>query len=124
MVSPFAKAQQAAEVVLRILWFGGRGGEGVGDRQTGRYSETALQCILPVGESGVSRSKGHGGRHIHRLSRWPTVRSIEPLEKELGVPVVTSAQAAAWKALTMLGIHEVPAVTGSFLQASTLPHAQ
>lgn len=44
--------------------------------------------------------------------RWPTVRSIAPLEKELGVPVVTSAQAAAWKALTMLGIHEAPAGYG------------
>lgn len=44
--------------------------------------------------------------------RWPVVRNIAPLEKELGVPVVTSAQAAVWKSLRMLGINEVPAGFG------------
>jgi len=39
--------------------------------------------------------------------RWPTVRSIAPLEKDLGVPVVTAAQALVWKALTMLNVREV-----------------
>jgi len=39
--------------------------------------------------------------------RWPTVRSIEALECDLGVPVVTSAQALVWKALTLLGINKV-----------------
>jgi len=44
--------------------------------------------------------------------RWPTVRSIEPLETELGVPVVTTAQATVWKALMMVGVREVPAGHG------------
>ncbi len=39
--------------------------------------------------------------------RWPTVRSIAPLERDLGVPVVTTAQALVWKALSLLKIHEV-----------------
>jgi len=44
--------------------------------------------------------------------RWPVVRNIGPLEKELGVPVVTSAQAAVWKSLRMLSINEAPAGFG------------
>jgi maleate isomerase len=39
--------------------------------------------------------------------RWPTIKCIEPLERDLGVPVVTSPQALMWKALCLLKIHEV-----------------
>jgi len=39
--------------------------------------------------------------------RWPTVRSIAPLESDLGIPVVTSAQALVWKALNMLKVRKV-----------------
>ena len=39
--------------------------------------------------------------------RWPTVRCIAALERDLGVPVVSSPQAIVWKALSMLKIREV-----------------
>ena len=39
--------------------------------------------------------------------RWPTVRTIAPLERDLGVPVVTAAQALVWKALILLNVREV-----------------
>ena len=55
--------------------------------------------------------------------RWPTVRNIGLLEKELGVPVVTSAQAAVWKSLTMLGIREVPAGFGQLFAGFDLASA-
>ncbi len=42
-----------------------------------------------------------------RCPRWPVVRNIAPLERDLGVPVVTTAQAFVWKALTMLNVREV-----------------
>jgi len=48
--------------------------------------------------------------------RWPTVRNIGPLEKDLGVPVVTSAQAGARKALTLIGIKEAPAGFGQLFE--------
>ena len=52
--------------------------------------------------------------------RWPTVRSITPLEKDLGVPVVTTAQALVWKALNTLGIHEVQPEAGSLFAQFSL----
>lgn len=42
-----------------------------------------------------------------RCPRWPTVRNIAPLERDLGVPVVTAAQSIVWKALRMLNVREV-----------------
>jgi maleate cis-trans isomerase len=39
-------------------------------------------------------------------SRWPTVGNIAPLERDLGVPVVTNVQAMAWFGLKSLGIKE------------------
>lgn len=44
--------------------------------------------------------------------RWPVVRCIDALERDLGVPVVSSAQALVWKALSMLNIREVRAGYG------------
>ncbi|MFQ5826821.1 MAG: hypothetical protein ACE5IA_05625 [Dehalococcoidia bacterium] len=38
--------------------------------------------------------------------RWPTIEHIELLERETGKPVVTSAQAFTWHALSLLHIHE------------------
>lgn len=37
--------------------------------------------------------------------RWPTVENIQPLEKDLGVPVITATQVDIWGALRALGIH-------------------
>lgn len=37
--------------------------------------------------------------------RWPVSPNIEPLEQDLGLPVVASMQAALWAALRHLGLH-------------------
>lgn len=55
--------------------------------------------------------------------RWPTVRSIAPLERELGVPVVTTAQATVWKALSMLGIREVQPGHGKLFEGFATTNA-
>ncbi len=52
-------------------------------------------------------SKGKVDGILITCPRWPTVRSIAPLERDLGVPVVTAAQAIVWKALTLLNIREI-----------------
>lgn len=39
-------------------------------------------------------------------SAWPTVEYVEYLERDLGAPVVSSASAAIWKSLDLLGIRE------------------
>jgi len=49
-------------------------------------------------------------------SRWPTVANIAPLERDLGVPVVTNVQAMAWFGLKSLGIKEKVAGYGVLLE--------
>lgn len=39
-------------------------------------------------------------------SAWPTVEYVEYLERDIGVPVVSSAMAAIWNSLRVLDIHE------------------
>ncbi len=39
-------------------------------------------------------------------SSWPTVEYVEHLERDIGVPVVSSCMAATWNALRVLDIHE------------------
>ncbi len=44
---------------------------------------------------------------IHFASaHWPTAFAIEPVEQELGIPVMTSQQAIVWKALRSAGVTE------------------
>jgi len=39
-------------------------------------------------------------------SAWPTVEYVEYLERDIGVPVLSSALAAIWNSLRVLDIHE------------------
>ncbi len=66
-----------------------------------------------------SAAKGAVDGILLTCPRWPTVSCIDPLEKELGIPVVTTAQATVWKALMMLGIREVPAGYGTLFAGFT-----
>lgn len=44
--------------------------------------------------------------------RWPVVDVAEALEYDFGVPVVSTAQALVWQALTMLNIREIKPKSG------------
>lgn len=48
--------------------------------------------------------------------RWPVVGNIDPLEKDLGVPVVSHAQAMTWWGLKALGIKEQIQGFGTLLE--------
>ena len=48
--------------------------------------------------------------------KWQTLEIIEPLERELKIPVVTTAQASAWWALKMLKIKEAKPGYGKLLR--------
>ena len=48
--------------------------------------------------------------------RWPVVMNIDRLEKDLGVPVITSTQAMAWFGLKSLGIKEPIKGYGTLLE--------
>ncbi len=49
-------------------------------------------------------------------ARWPAIHVAEVLERDLGIPVVTSAQAFIWKGLKTVGVREVKPGFGSLLQ--------
>ncbi len=51
--------------------------------------------------------------------RWPVVGNIDPLEKDLGVPVVSHLQAMAWFGLKSLGIKEPIKGYGTLLERLT-----
>jgi len=57
-------------------------------------------------------AKGEVDGILLACPRWPTVKSIDSLERDLGIPVVTTAQATVWKALLMLNVREVRAGYG------------
>lgn len=48
--------------------------------------------------------------------RWPVARNIDPLEKDLGVPVVSHFQAVTWFGLKALGIREQIKGYGTLLE--------
>ncbi|MBI3079316.1 MAG: hypothetical protein HYY85_20385, partial [Deltaproteobacteria bacterium] len=50
-------------------------------------------------------------------AQMPTFKNIAPLERDLGVPVVTSFQAMLWHVFTMLRIHEPIQGYGRLLQS-------
>lgn len=49
-------------------------------------------------------------------ARFPVVRSIEAIEKETGIPVVTSTQAMVWWGLRTIGIDDIIEGYGSLLR--------
>lgn len=49
-------------------------------------------------------------------SRWPVVENIDPLEKDLGIPVVSNVQAMTWFGLKSLGIKEQIKGYGTLLE--------
>ena len=53
--------------------------------------------------------------------RWPTVEHIELLEQETGKPVISSATAFTWHALSLLHIHESIDGYGILLQGLDTP---
>jgi maleate cis-trans isomerase len=70
-----------------------------------------------LAKEAFQEAKGMIDGILIRCPRWPTVRNIGPLERDLGVPVVTAAQAVVWKALTMLNVREVRPGYGSLFAA-------
>lgn len=50
-------------------------------------------------------------------TNYPTFPAIDPLERDLGLPVVTSNQATLWDALSTLEIHDAPDSLGRLFHA-------
>jgi len=61
------------------------------------------------------KAKGVEGIYLP-CSRWPVVGNIGPLEKDLGVPVVSNVQAMTWFGLKSLAIKEQVKGYGTLLE--------
>jgi maleate cis-trans isomerase len=57
-------------------------------------------------------------------SGFRTLEAIEPLERDLGVPVVTSNQACLWQCLRMAGVRDTGDGTGRLFDHRELPEAR
>jgi maleate isomerase len=62
------------------------------------------------------RAAPHAGGIYIPNPKWQTLDAIEPLEKELKIPVVTTTQASAWWALKTIKIKEAKPGYGRLLQ--------
>jgi maleate cis-trans isomerase len=70
-----------------------------------RYGTVAPDLALDVGRELRRRFPDADCLHL-ASAHWPAAFAIEPLERELGLPVMTSGQAIIWKALRTAGIDD------------------
>jgi maleate isomerase len=78
---------------------------------------TRVPFFVPyqLGLEVFRKTKGAEGIYFP-CSRWPVVGSINPLERDLGIPVVTNVQATVWFGLTSMGIKEPIMGYGALLE--------
>ena len=124
MVSPFAAGlNQQLKSFYEYSGFEVAVVKELGIVKPGEIAKQRFNASYLLAKEAFLEAKGTVEAILIACPRWPVVRNIGLLEKELGVPVVTSAQAAVWKSLTMLGIREVPAGFGQLFAGFDLASA-
>ncbi|MBI5441726.1 MAG: aspartate/glutamate racemase family protein [Deltaproteobacteria bacterium] len=71
----------------------------------GSYEKNLLPASLAAGTAKEALVAGCDGLFVS-CTAWPTLQVIEPLERELGLPVITSTQASLWACLRRCGIRD------------------
>ena len=108
LVSPFDEAlNQHLKSFLEYRGFEVVIARGLGIVKNVDLARQPFHAAYMLAKEAFLEAKGKVDGIFISCPRWPTVGSIAPLEQDLGVPVVTGAQAMVWKALSMLDIHEV-----------------
>ncbi len=82
-------------------------------------SATAISSIPPDVTAGFARSIAAGQRYdgiFISCTSLRTVEAIEPLEHDLGVPVVSSNQATLWALLRLAGVRTAVSGLGRLVQ--------
>ncbi len=92
--------------VLRILGLGIGAG---GPQEYPRIARTPLEKV--AAHARAAHVPGADALLI-TCTDFPTLPLIEPLEKELGIPVITSNQATLWAMLRTIGVQDAPAAGG------------
>jgi len=100
------EASETVRISSYALHFGcevlGATGWGSAFNQIGRIPQDAA---LEMGR-GLKRAHPDADSILLPSPHWPTVDAIEPLERELGVSVMTALQAIVWHALRRCGVHD------------------
>jgi maleate cis-trans isomerase len=108
LVSPFAETlNQNLKAFLEHRGFQVVISKGLGIVKNVDLAKQPFHAAYMLAKEAFLEAKGNVDGIFISCPRWPTVRSIAPLEQDLGVPVITGAQAIVWKSLSMLSIHEV-----------------
>ena len=108
LVSPYAEAlNQHLKSYLEYCGFIVVVVKGQGLVKNVDFSKGTSHMTYMMAKEAFRKAKGGVDGIIFMCPRWPTVKSIEPLERDLGVPVVTTAQAIVWKGLSLLQVNEV-----------------
>jgi maleate isomerase len=69
-----------------------------------RFGEIPRDAALTMGRALI-RKYPRADSILFPSPHWPTMEAIEPLERELGVNVMTALQAAVWDALRRVGVN-------------------
>ena len=108
LVSPYTEAlNQQLKSFFEYRGFEVVTAMGVNITKNADLTKQAFYRTYNIAKEAFLKAKGNADGIFITCPRWPTVRSIAPLERDLGIPVVTAAQSIVWKALTMLNIREI-----------------
>ena len=92
---------------------------GLGIVKNADLTKVSFDTAYTASKEAYLKAKGAIDGIFLTCPRWPTVRCIAPLERDLGIPVVSTAQALVWKALSMLNIREVKPGFGKLFKEFT-----
>jgi len=99
-------------------------GLGIGANGPSDYPRIARTPLDEVMEHARSVFVHGSDALLITCTDFPTLPLIEPLERELSVPVITSNQATLWEALRKIGLSDPIAQAGALLSAPNTSRAR
>lgn len=116
IATPFvAERDEALRRYLEGSGFEVLGMKGLGITRNVDLTRVPFHASYQLALDVFRKAKGAEGIYLP-CSRWPVVANIGPLEKDLGVPVVSNVQAMAWFGLKSLGIKEKVVGYGTLME--------
>ncbi|MFC1816832.1 hypothetical protein ACFL0M_13075 [Thermodesulfobacteriota bacterium] len=92
--------------------------KGLGITRNLDLTKVPFHASYQLAVEAFRESKGVEGIYIP-CGRWPVVDNIDPLERDLGVPVVSNNLSKVWFGLKSLGIREPIRGYGTLLERLT-----
>ena len=89
--------------------------KGMGIQKNSEIARLPFYASYRIAREAFLEAPGADGVYI-ACPRWGTIESIEKLEQDLGVPVVSSSQASIWMALRKSHVREAIRGFGSLLE--------